>query len=77
MLARKRLNVIALSLLFLLMVRVMKRSLRESTPKSEEWLKRSHLERLEAVEKINRLSERSYVEQAFPRVHRVIRPTSS
>ena len=59
------------------MVRVIKRSLRESTFKSEEWLKRSHIERLEAVEKINRLSERSYVEQAFPRVHRVIRPTSS
>ena len=59
------------------MVRVVKRSLKKPVFKSKEWLKRSHLERLEAVEKINCVSEHSNVEQAFPRVHRVIRSTSS
>lgn len=58
------------------MVRVVKRSLRESTFKSKEWLKKSYADRLKAVEKINRASERSNVEQAFPRVYRVIRSTS-
>lgn len=58
------------------MIRVVKRSLRKSDFKSKEWLKRSYIDRLEAVEKISRVSERSYVEQAFPRVYRVIRPKS-
>mgnify|MGYP006110867613 CR=1 FL=1 len=55
------------------MVTVIKRSLRESSDKSSVWATQSHLERLIAVEIINRLSEEEYAKQTFPRISRIIR----
>lgn len=50
-----------------------KRHLHEPKGGSRHWKDATVRQRLEAVETINRLGEREYAEQAFPRVYRVTR----
>lgn len=52
---------------------VRKRKLRSEKGASTFWKQAIPAERLAAVDTINRLKESEYAEQAFPRVHRVIR----
>ena len=52
---------------------VVKRQLRELGGGKSRWLSATPLERVEAVEVINRLGDPEYVKQTFPRVHRIIR----
>jgi hypothetical protein len=52
---------------------VVKRRLREPRGEQSRWLSATPLERVEAVEVINRLGDPEYVKQAFPRVHRITR----
>ena len=56
---------------------VKKRRLREAKDSAVFWKQATVVQRLEAVEKINRLEEKEYAEQAFPRVHRVTRTARS
>lgn len=55
------------------MKNVRKRSLREERSDRAYWAKATRLQRVKAVEIINRLDESEYAEQTFPRVHRVTR----
>jgi uncharacterized protein YqgV (UPF0045/DUF77 family) len=56
------------------MVKVIrKRRLRDEKESMNVWVEATVQERLNAVEKINLLGEKEYVEQAFPRVYRITR----
>lgn len=55
---------------FFLMVRVVKRNLRTEGSKTSEWVKATRIDRIKAVETINRLGENEYAKQAFPRITR-------
>jgi hypothetical protein len=52
---------------------VKKRGLHEPKGSTAYWRKATVYQRLEAVDEINRLGERKYAEQAFPRIHRITR----
>jgi hypothetical protein len=56
---------------------VRKSSLREERGDRAYWAKATRLQRIKAVEIINRLDESEYAEQTFPRVHRVTRKARS
>ena len=57
------------------MVQVLKRKLHDERFAESGRAEMSPEERIDAVETINRLKERVYAEQAFPRVHRITRKT--
>ena len=52
---------------------VKKRRLHDPKDSAVYWKQATVIQRLEAVEEINRLREKEYAEQAFPRVYRVTR----
>jgi hypothetical protein len=52
---------------------VVKRRLRDPKGGQSHWVSATPLERVEAVEVINRLGDPEYAKQAFPRVHRITR----
>jgi hypothetical protein len=52
---------------------VVKRRLRETGGERLRWRSATPLERVEAVEVINRLGDPEYAKQAFPRIHRITR----
>jgi hypothetical protein len=54
---------------------VVKRGLREPGGERLRWVSATPLERVEAVEVINRLGDPDYAKQAFPRIHRITRKT--
>lgn len=54
---------------------VVKRHFREPNGEKSRWVSATPLERVEAVEVINRLGDPEYAKQAFPRVHRITRKT--
>ena len=52
---------------------VVKRHLRDPRESEFRWVSATPLERVEAVEVINRLGDPEYAKQEFPRVHRITR----
>jgi hypothetical protein len=53
------------------------RRLRDERQDRSYWKNSTHQERIKAVETINRLGEKEYAEQTFPRIHRVTRKKKS